>query len=90
MPAASGPDAKIAGHPAQYINGKPARTTSVVVSIQHDEGDRRRRKMQANLLRPYVLGRALPDGWMPAEEPYFYVNPTGTFRHRRAGRRLRA
>jgi S-adenosylmethionine synthetase len=69
-----GPDAK-SQVTLQYINGKPARTTSVVVSIQHDESIDQAEVRE--LVRPYVLA-ALPDGWM-CEEPFFYVNPTGRF-----------
>ena len=59
----------------RYVNGKPVGATSVVVSIQHEEG------MTAaqirDLVRPIVC-TALPEGWMPPEED-FYVNPTGNF-----------
>jgi S-adenosylmethionine synthetase len=36
-----------------------------------------------------LVEETLPKGWMPPERE-FYVNPTGKFVHRRAGRRLRA
>ncbi|MDR3520120.1 MAG: methionine adenosyltransferase [Acidocella sp.] len=59
----------------KYIDGKPVGATSVVVSIQHQEG------MTAGqikeMLRPIVTA-ALPAGWMPPDEE-FYVNPTGNF-----------
>ena len=59
----------------RYIDGKPVGATSVVVSIQHDEG------MTAgqikDMLRPIVKA-TLPEGWMPPDEE-FYVNPTGNF-----------
>jgi len=58
-----------------YENGKPTRTTSIVVSTQHvdsiSQDDVRR------IVRPYVA-EVLPDGWMCPEED-FYVNPTGKF-----------
>ena len=59
----------------QYIDGKPVRATSVVVSTQHD-GAIDQEKVR-EIVRPYVL-KALPDGWMCPEEA-FYVNPTGRF-----------
>ncbi len=59
----------------KYIDGKPVGATSVVVSIQHDEG------MTAgqikDMLHPIVKA-TLPDGWMPKDDE-FYVNPTGNF-----------
>jgi S-adenosylmethionine synthetase len=69
-----GPDAK-SQVTLKYENGKPVRTTAIVVSTQHsakvDADDVRQ------IVRPYVL-RTLPDGWMCDEED-FYVNPTGRF-----------
>jgi len=68
------PDAKsqISLH---YVNGRPERATSVVVSTQHDASvdDKHVRE----LVRPFVL-KVLPEGWMCPEEA-FYVNPTGRF-----------
>jgi S-adenosylmethionine synthetase len=59
----------------QYVNGKPVKATSVVVSTQHEEGlDQDRVKA---MLWPIVEG-TLPRGWMP-DEREFYVNPTGKF-----------
>ncbi|HEY1857710.1 methionine adenosyltransferase [Acidocella sp.] len=59
----------------KYVDGKPVGATSVVVSIQHEEG------MNAghikDMLTPIVTA-ALPAGWMP-EAKEFYVNPTGNF-----------
>ncbi len=59
----------------KYIDGKPVGATSIVVSIQHEEG------MTApqikEMLNPLVKA-ALPAGWMP-EQNEFYVNPTGNF-----------
>ena len=69
-----GPDAK-SQVTLQYVNGKPVRATSVVVSTQHGEAF-----SQADIreiVRPHVLN-VLPEGWM-CEEPSFYVNPTGRF-----------
>jgi S-adenosylmethionine synthetase len=59
----------------KYVDGKPVAATSVVVSIQHEEG------MTAGqikeMLNPIVKA-ALPVGWMPTQDE-FYVNPTGNF-----------
>jgi S-adenosylmethionine synthetase len=69
-----GPDAK-SQVSLQYVDGKPVKATSVVVSTQHDGsiGDKEVRE----LVRPYVL-KVLPSGWM-CDEEHFYVNPTGRF-----------
>ncbi|HEY0835000.1 MAG TPA: methionine adenosyltransferase [Azospirillum sp.] len=69
-----GPDAK-SQVTLQYVDGKPVRATSIVVSTQHDgsiDQDAVR-----EIVRPHVVN-CLPDGWM-CEEPHFYVNPTGRF-----------
>jgi S-adenosylmethionine synthetase len=69
-----GPDAK-SQVSLQYVNGKPVRATSVVVSTQHsptiDQDEVR------ELVRPHVMN-VLPEGWM-CDEEHFYVNPTGRF-----------
>ncbi len=69
-----GPDAKSQVTLA-YVDGRPVRATSVVVSVQHaahlDQAQVR------ELVRPHVEA-ALPKGWMPPESE-FYVNPTGRF-----------
>lgn len=59
----------------QYVDGKPVRATSVVVSTQHQDG--LSQEEVRKIVRPYVES-VLPDGWMCPEEE-FYVNPTGTF-----------
>jgi S-adenosylmethionine synthetase len=59
----------------KYVDGKPVAATSVVVSIQHEEGmtqDDVRAKLTP------IVEAALPAGWMP-EQKEFYVNPTGKF-----------
>ena len=57
------------------MDGKPQRTTAIVVSTQHtpdvDQDEVR------EIVRPHVLN-VLPEGWM-CEESEFYVNPTGRF-----------
>jgi S-adenosylmethionine synthetase len=69
-----GPDAK-SQVSLQYVDGKPIRTTSVVVSTQHSE--RVDQDKVREIVRPYVM-KVLPQGWM-CDEPHFYVNPTGRF-----------
>ena len=69
-----GPDAK-SQVSLQYVDGKPARTTSVVVSTQHSAAIEQ--KEVREIVRPYVL-KTLPQGWM-CDEEHFYVNPTGRF-----------
>jgi S-adenosylmethionine synthetase len=69
-----GPDAK-SQVTLFYENGKPVRTTSVVVSTQHGEDVSQERVRE--IVSEIVAG-VLPGGWMcPKEE--FYVNPTGRF-----------
>ena len=59
----------------QYKDGKPVKTSSVVVSTQHlrdcSQDDIR------DIVRDIVI-KVLPDGWMCPEDE-FYVNPTGIF-----------
>ena len=59
----------------EYVDGKPVRATSVVVSTQHAE-DLDQDAVRA-IVRPHVVN-VLPKGWMCPEEE-FYVNPTGRF-----------
>lgn len=69
-----GPDAK-SQVTLEYVNGKPVRAKSVVVSTQHADG-----LSQADvreIVRPYV-SKILPAGWM-CEDSELYVNPTGRF-----------
>jgi len=69
-----GPDSK-SQITLQYVDGKPVRATSVVVSTQHDEG--LDQAAVREIVRPFVE-QVLPDGWMCPEDE-FYVNPTGRF-----------
>jgi S-adenosylmethionine synthetase len=69
-----GPDAK-SQITLEYRDGKPVRTTSVVVSTQHSE--KVDQDEVREIVRPHVL-EVLPDGWM-CDEEHFYVNPTGRF-----------
>jgi S-adenosylmethionine synthetase len=59
----------------KYVDGRPVGATSVVVSIQHDEGMTARQIKE--MLRP-IVAKALPEGWLPPDNE-FYVNPTGNF-----------
>jgi S-adenosylmethionine synthetase len=58
-----------------YVDGKPVKATSIVVSTQHVEG-----MEQAQIKRMLwpIVESSLPKGWMCPEEE-FYVNPTGKF-----------
>ncbi len=69
-----GPDSK-SQVTLEYVDGKPVRAASVVVSTQHsDDLDQ---DGVREIVRPHVTG-VLPEGWMCDEED-FYVNPTGRF-----------
>lgn len=71
---ALGPDAK-SQVTLEYVDGKPVRAHSIVVSHQHNE------KVDTDavraMIRPYVE-KVLPEGWM-CDDKNFYVNPTGRF-----------
>jgi S-adenosylmethionine synthetase len=69
-----GPDAK-SQVTLYYENGKPVRTTSVVVSTQHreDVSQERIRDILGD-----IVTAVLPKGWMCPKDD-FYVNPTGRF-----------
>jgi S-adenosylmethionine synthetase len=69
-----GPDAK-SQVTLQYVDGRPVRATSIVVSTQH-HADLDQLQVR-EIVRPHVLN-VLPQGWMCSEEE-FYVNPTGRF-----------
>ena len=69
-----GPDAK-SQVTLHYVDGKPVRAASVVVSTQHHDSIDQDRVRE--IVRPHVLN-VLPKGWMCPEET-FYVNPTGRF-----------
>jgi len=69
-----GPDAK-SQVTLLYENGKPVRTTSIVVSTQHQEDVSQERVRE--VVRGFVED-IIPRGWMPPEDE-FYVNPTGRF-----------
>ncbi|HEY9539615.1 MAG TPA: methionine adenosyltransferase [Kiloniellaceae bacterium] len=69
-----GPDSK-SQVTLEYVDGKPVRATSVVVSTQH-AGELDQDAVR-EIVRPHVVN-VLPEGWMCPEEE-FYVNPTGRF-----------
>ena len=69
-----GPDAK-SQVTLEYVDGKPQRATSVVVSTQH--GAVLDQDQVREIVRPHVVN-VLPEGWMCPEDE-FYVNPTGRF-----------
>jgi S-adenosylmethionine synthetase len=69
-----GPDAK-SQVSLEYVDGKPVRATSIVVSTQHADGLDQQEVRE--IVRPHVLN-VLPAGWMCPEDQ-FYVNPTGRF-----------
>ncbi|MGE5145928.1 MAG: methionine adenosyltransferase [Candidatus Eiseniibacteriota bacterium] len=69
-----GPDAK-SQVTLEYVDGKPVRATSVVVSTQH--GADLDQDAVRKIVRPHVVN-VLPKGWM-CDEENFYVNPTGRF-----------
>ncbi len=71
---ALGPDAK-SQVSLQYVDGKPVRATSVVVSTQHTQDVDLAQVRE--IVRPHVL-KVLPEGFM-CDESQFYVNPTGRF-----------
>ncbi|MFN7000137.1 methionine adenosyltransferase [Elioraea tepidiphila] len=59
----------------KYVDGKPVKATSIVVSTQHVEG--MEQSQIKRMLWP-IVESSLPKGWMCPEEE-FYVNPTGKF-----------
>ncbi len=59
----------------KYVDGKPVKATSIVVSTQHEEG------MDQSEIKHRLKGliaSTLPEGWMCADAD-LYVNPTGNF-----------
>jgi S-adenosylmethionine synthetase len=75
------PDAK-SQVTVQYVNGKPAGCTKVVVSTQHNAATRNGKKYTPAMVKDLIgdaVASALPDGWMPKKASDFLVNPTGNF-----------
>jgi len=69
-----GPDSK-SQVSLEYVDGKPVRAKSVVLSTQHSEDISTDEVRE--IVRPYIEG-TLPEGWM-CDESELYVNPTGKF-----------
>jgi S-adenosylmethionine synthetase len=61
----------------EYINGKPTKVKSIVISSQHSKDVNQ--KQVRDLLRPYML-KSIPKNFIEDfDENEFYVNPTGNF-----------
>ncbi len=61
----------------EYIDGKPTKIKSVVISSQHSPNINQSQVRE--LLRPYIL-KAVPESFLESfNEDEFYVNPTGNF-----------
>ncbi len=69
-----GPDAK-SQVTLLYENEKPVKTTSIVVSTQHDE--HMEQKDVHEIVRHYVK-QVVPSDWLCPDDK-FYINPTGRF-----------
>jgi S-adenosylmethionine synthetase len=59
----------------RYVDGKPVRATSIVLSTQHVED---LEQSEINRMLHPIVESSLPKGWM-CPEGEFYVNPTGKF-----------
>ena len=61
----------------EYIDGKPVKVKSVVISSQHSKDVNQAQVI--DLLRPYMI-KAIPGNFLDGfNEEEFYVNPTGNF-----------
>ncbi len=61
----------------EYVDGKPTRVKSVVISSQHSSNVNQ--AQVRDLLRPYLL-KSIPKNFLDHfDEEEFYVNPTGNF-----------
>ena len=61
----------------EYIDGKPTKVKSVVISSQHSPHVNQ--SQVRDLLRPYML-KSIPENFLKGfNEEEFYVNPTGNF-----------
>ena len=61
----------------EYVNGKPLKVKSVVISSQHSADINQ--KDVRELLRPYMLNSIPKEFMEDFNEEEFYVNPTGNF-----------
>ncbi len=61
----------------EYVNGKPSKVKSVVISSQHSKDVNQDQVKE--LLRPYMIN-SIPKNFLEGfDEKEFYVNPTGNF-----------
>ncbi len=61
----------------EYVNGKPSKVKSVVISSQHSKDVNQDQVKE--LLRPYMIN-SIPNFFLEGfDEKEFYVNPTGNF-----------
>ena len=61
----------------EYIDGKPVKVKSVVISSQHSKDVNQAQVI--DLLRPYMI-KAIPGNFLDGfNDKEFYVNPTGNF-----------
>tara|TARA_B100000941_G_scaffold197000_1_gene142826 strand:- start:4099 stop:4812 length:714 start_codon:yes stop_codon:yes gene_type:complete len=61
----------------EYVNGKPSKVKSVVISSQHSSDVNQ--SQVRDLLRPYMI-KSIPQNFLDGfDENEFYVNPTGNF-----------
>tara|TARA_A100001035_G_scaffold77467_1_gene59766 strand:+ start:266 stop:1435 length:1170 start_codon:yes stop_codon:yes gene_type:complete len=61
----------------EYIDGKPAKVKSIVISSQHSHDINQ--SQVRDLLRPYI-SKSIPENFLEDfNEDNFYVNPTGNF-----------
>jgi len=75
------PDAK-SQVTVQYVDGKAVGCTKVVVSTQHNELNRNKKKYSPGMIKDLIsaaVESSLPKGWMPKKPSDFLVNPTGNF-----------
>ncbi len=70
-----GPDSK-SQVTLEYVDGKPVRASSIVVSTQH--GANLSQSDVREIVRPFVMDVLPDESWMCPEDE-FYVNPTGLF-----------
>ena len=61
----------------EYVNGKPIKVKSVVISSQHS-ADVNQKEVR-ELLRPYMLDSIPKEFMVVFNEEEYYLNPTGNF-----------
>jgi S-adenosylmethionine synthetase len=75
------PDAK-SQVTVRFENGRAVGATKVVVSTQHREKNKAGKRYSSGTIKEMIgkaVTSALPEGWMPARDADFLVNPTGSF-----------